>query len=106
MTFFRRFKDVVTFKMYTWHTVHGESVVGVSVRLLRVVFADFTRPTLFNKVMSLFILRFTSVVVTGLFLVNIFCAKSIGGAARITESLMVGVQVSRHFQIDTYVSVR
>lgn len=103
MTFSKRFKDYITFKMYTWHTVHGESMVEVSVRLLGVVFADFSRPSLFQSVMSIFMCRFTSLVITGLFLAKSINATSIGDFAKITESVMVGVQVS-HTVSNSYTS--
>lgn len=81
--------------MHTWHTVHGESTVEIAVRLLAVVFADFTRPTLFSKILSIFICRITSVVVTCLFLAEIVHAKNIGDVAKVAESVMIGIQVSQ-----------
>lgn len=94
MSVSERLKDYASFKMYTWHTVRGESILDISVRLLGVVFGDFSRPTMLSKVMSIFMCRFTSLVLMVLCMVNISHAETIGDIARVTESTMVCLQVS------------
>lgn len=95
MSLYSLFKDYITFKLYTLHTVHGKSVVDISVRSLGMVFADVTRPTLLSKVMSVVICRFSSIIITGLFMAKALYAENVGDFARVTESVMIGIQVSQ-----------
>lgn len=93
MGFFRRTTHFFAFKMHTWHTLHGEGVLDISVRLLGIVFADINRRTLLIKILSTFF-RITTLVATGLFTANFFYAESIGYFAKVFEGAMIGVQVS------------
>lgn len=88
----RRLLQFFSFRMHTWHTINGENVIEISVRLLGVVFADMERKFL-TQIMSI-ILRVSSLIVTGLFMANLFFAHNIEEFAKIFEGVMIGLQVS------------
>lgn len=79
--------------MHTWHTINGESILEISVRLLGVVFADVVERKFVTQVIST-VFRVSSLIVTGLFVANFFFAHDIGEFAKIFEGAMVGLQVS------------
>lgn len=89
----QRLVQFFTLKMYTWHTVNGEDILEISLRLLGLIFSDVMESTSTTKIFSA-ILRVVSLNVTGLFVANLFVVDDIGEFAKAFEGAMVALQVS------------
>lgn len=92
MGFFKRAVHFFSFKMHTWHTVHGEGILEISVKLLGLIFADINHRTQLIKILST-CFRVTTIIATGLAFANFFFVDSIGNFAKTFEVTMIGVQV-------------
>lgn len=93
MSYLQRLFQFFTVRMHTWHTLNGEGLLDIAIRLLEVVFADITNRKPLTRVISA-ILRVSSVIVTGLFVANFFVVEDIEDFAKTFEGAMVGLQVS------------